>query len=77
MSIKFKILYPDQSTRFVEYVFNNFKSFDFDMVHYDGDNNKITIRPAFNHQIRKVLRNLVRNANKNNAIVKIVERNSN
>ncbi len=76
MSIKFKILYKDQSTRFVEYIFDNFKSHDFDMVHYDGGNNLITRRPAFNYKIKKVLRNLVRNASENNAIVRIVERNS-
>ena len=76
MTIKFEIIYPDNHIRFVE-MFGDFKSFDFDMAHYDENNNKITTRPAFNYPIRKTLRNLVRNANNNNAKVRIIERNSN
>jgi len=72
--IKFKITFINGRITFVEYLFPSWKSFDFDMLHYNKEGLRIDNKLVCNFSVRKAIRNLISNAKKNKAEIKIVER---
>jgi len=77
MKIKFKVIFSNGSITFVEYIFDGWNDFIFDMLHYNQDGALIDSKTVVNFSVRKAIRNLVTRGKKNNATFKIVERNSN
>ena len=74
MLIRFKVVFSDRRITFVEYLFPSWKSFGFDMNHYNQDEVRIDSKFVGNFSVRKAIKNLVSNAKKNNATIKIVKR---
>ena len=77
MLIRFKVIFSDRRITFVEYLFPSWKAFGFDMNHYNQDEVRIDNKFVGNFSVRKAIKNLVSNAKKNNATIKIVSRSSN
>ncbi len=74
MKIKFKVIFENGSVTFVEYIFDNWNDFIFDMLHYNQDGALIDSKTVANFSVRKAIKNLVTRGKKNNATFKIVER---
>ena len=77
MGIKFQVNFNDGRITFVEYLFPSWRTFNFDLLHYNQDGVRIDNKFVGNFSVRKAIRNLVNNAKKNNATIKIVERDGN
>lgn len=74
IQVKLKVNFSDGRITFVEYLFPSWKSFDFDMLHYNAEGVRIDNKFVGNFSVRKAIRNLVSNAKKNKAEIKIIER---
>lgn len=77
MKIKFKVIFSNGNVTFIEYIFDSWNDFIFDMLHYNQDGARIDSKTVANFSVRKAIRNLVTRGKKNNAIITITERNSN
>jgi hypothetical protein len=77
MGIKFKVIFNDGRITFVEYLFPSWRTFNFDLLHYNQDDVRIDSKTVCNFSVRKAIRNLVTRAKQNNATIKIVERDGN
>lgn len=75
--IKFKVIFENGNVTFVEYLFDNWNDFIFDMLHYNEEGARIDSKTVVRFSVRKAIRNLVTRGKKNNAKITIVERNSN
>ena len=75
--IKFKVIFKNGNVTFVEYLFDNWNDFIFDMLHYNQYGARIDSKTVANFSVRKAIRNLVTRGKNNKAIITIVERNTN
>jgi len=75
--IKFKVIFENGNVTFIEYLFDNWNDFIFDMLHYNEKGARIDSKTVVRFSVRKAIRNLVTRGKKNNAKITIVERNSN
>lgn len=75
MSIKFKVIFSSGNVQFVEYLFNSWNDFVFDMLHYNQEGAKIDSKTVLHIQVKKAIRNLVERGRKNGATITISERN--
>lgn len=74
MSIKFKVIFSSGNVQFVEYLFNSWNDFVFDMLHYNQEGAKIDSKTVLHIQVRKAIRNLIERGRKNGATITVNER---
>ncbi len=74
--ITYKVTFAGGHASYVEYIFNDFKSYAFDMVHYNDPEFKIIDqkRVIIKKTVKQVMKDLIRNASKNGATVTIIKR---
>lgn len=74
MSIKFKVIFSNGNVQFVEYLFNSFTDYVFDMLHYNEQGARIDSKTVLHIQVKKAIRNLIERGRKNGATITISER---
>lgn len=74
MEIKFKVIFSNGNVQFVEYLFNSFNDYVFDMLHYNEQGFKIDSKTVLHIQVKKAIRNLIERGRKNGATIIVNER---